>query len=73
MLALDEIRLGCLGLLGQAETLVTAILAKATGDVLCALLCRFFGIYTLARLSIAVTLILVSVMKKRINHDIRFW
>ena len=57
MLALGEIRLGCLWLLRQAETLVTAILAKATGDVLCTLLRRFFGIYTLARLSVAVTLI----------------
>ena len=54
MLALGEICLRCLRLLGQAETLVAAFLAIATGDVLCALLRRFFGIFRLARLFIAV-------------------
>ena len=60
MLALSEICLGCLRLLGQAVTLlvallVTALLAISTGDVRCALLRRFFGVFRLARLSIAIT------------------
>ena len=69
MLAVGEIRLGCLRLLGQAEFLirVAAFLTIATSDVHCALLRRYFGVFWLARLIIAVVAVpqSVSVMKKR--------
>jgi len=54
MPALGEIRLGCFRLLGQAETFVAAFLAIATGNVLCALLRCYFGVFRPARLVVVV-------------------
>jgi hypothetical protein len=54
VLAFSEVCLGCLWLLGQAAARGAAFLTIAAGDVLCARRRRFFGVFWLARLSVAV-------------------